>query len=944
MAQVNAPKCALSSKMRCVHEHCAIRSVILIPVALLIACGVPGRAAAQSACSTSGSIVVLSGAGQSCTIPTATLTGTVSIPGNPTVAASSSAAITTNTNNVTVSPNNGGTIGGLAQTMGTITFGSGSIIQGNFATGASAQTGGQIIFLPGSVINPPFGGGETALLADGVGSQITATGLSVSMNAAGGDVAAKASGGGSIVLNSGTTINFPPGGGGGIGLLATGTGSQIVATGVGEMMVDVGGGDTGVSADEGGKVTLTDSTVSLVGAGSGETGLKATNSGSIVTSGGSVSVVNGAGGLLQNGGTITMDGTNVTASGNGGNGFVFNSGATSNTLQYSDGTIKASGASFLVQGGATANVNLTDTTATMNDGILLQTSGTTTFNTQGSTLEGVILTPAGTSTVNLTQQTVWTMTGNSNATNVTNNSGEIIYTAPTSDPTQLSSYKTLTVINYTGVSGNITLNTFLGSDSSPSDRLVINGGTATGSTGLRILNTTGPGAYTIANGILVVDATNGTTAEDAFTLAGEVRAGFHDYRLYRSGFNGSSPDDWFLRSSFNGENGNGNGNGGGNGGNGDAGNGPVTPPDELPPEPAPDNGAPPPGVWPIIGPEIATYGVVQPIARQMGLTTLGSLHERVGDAAADATCLDTTRDNGAITKAPPVPYSDCQHAVWGRMFGQQIDNHYQAFADPRASGQVAGIQTGIDLWNGSLIPGHTDVAGVYFAYGNGNVSVDGLVTNAAATAYVLQHTGALNLNAYSIGGYWTHYGPGGWYTDAVLQGSFYQGNATTQFANLPTNGTGFISSLETGYPFHLPVLGLGFVLEPEAQIVYQMVSFDDANDGLGPVALGTTSGASGRLGLRGKWTINDAAGRMWQPYVLANVWRDWGAEANTMFGPDAVLLAEQATRLEFAGGLSAKILPGLSLYAQAGYQIAVSGTDGGRRDGVKGDFGVHYAW
>ena len=77
MAQVNAPKCALSSKMRCVHEHCAIRSVILIPVALLIACGVPGRAAAQSACSTSGSIVVLSGAGQSCTIPTATLTGTV---------------------------------------------------------------------------------------------------------------------------------------------------------------------------------------------------------------------------------------------------------------------------------------------------------------------------------------------------------------------------------------------------------------------------------------------------------------------------------------------------------------------------------------------------------------------------------------------------------------------------------------------------------------------------------------------------------------------------------------------------------------------------------------------------------------------------------------------------------------------------------------------------
>ena len=41
----------------------------------------------------------------------------------------------------------------------------------------------------------------------------------------------------------------------------------------------------------------------------------------------------------------------------------------------------------------------------------------------------------------------------------------------------------------------------------------------------------------------------------------------------------------------------------------------------------------PPGVFPIIGPEIATYGVVQPIARQLGMTTLGTLHERVGDTS-----------------------------------------------------------------------------------------------------------------------------------------------------------------------------------------------------------------------------------------------------------------------------------------------------------------------
>jgi outer membrane autotransporter protein len=489
--------------------------------------------------------------------------------------------------------------------------------------------------------------------------------------------------------------------------------------------------------------------------------------------------------------------------------------------------------------------------------------------------------------------------------------------------------------------GQLLLDTVLneGGANSRSDVLVVDGTSlgVGGATKMSILNAGGAGALTVGDGILVVQVLDpNRSAPGVFALAGEVRGGAFDYDLFHGGVSGSNPSDWFLRSTF------------------IVGPPIVVPPEPpiLPPEPPPQPA--PPGVNSIIGPEIATYGVVQPIARQMGLTTLGTYHERVGDAAADAACLSAPPDDGLITKAPPndglitkappVPYENCWQAVWGRVFGQQIDNHYEAFADPRANGQVAGIQAGADLWRGSLIPGHSDVAGIYFAYGNGNVSVDGLVTNPAATAYILEHTGSVNLNAYSVGGYWTHRGPTGWYIDAVLQGSFYSGNAATQFANLPTNGTGFTSSLEVGYPIPLPVLGPGFVLEPEGQIIWQRVSFDQDNDGLGPVGLGTTSGASGRLGLRSKWTINDSAGRVWQPYVLANVWRDWGADATTMFGSDPVPLLEKATRLEFAGGLSAKILPGLSLYAQAGYQFAVSGTDGGTRDGVRGDLGVHYTW
>ena len=78
----------------------------------------------------------------------------------------------------------------------------------------------------------------------------------------------------------------------------------------------------------------------------------------------------------------------------------------------------------------------------------------------------------------------------------------------------------LTTTSYTGAGGTIALNTFLGGDGSPSDRLVVNGGSATGNSVLRITNAGGPGAETVANGIPVVQAINGgSTAAGAFQLA-----------------------------------------------------------------------------------------------------------------------------------------------------------------------------------------------------------------------------------------------------------------------------------------------------------------------------------------------------------------------------------------------------------------------------------------
>ena len=140
-------------------------------------------------------------------------------------------------------------------------------------------------------------------------------------------------------------------------------------------------------------------------------------------------------------------------------------------------------------------------------------------------------------------------------------------------------------------------------------------------------------------------------------------------------------------------------------------------------------------------------------------------------------------------------------------------------------------------------------------------------------------------------------------------------------------------------------MGPNFILEPQAQFIWQQTDFDQKNDGIGTIGLGSTSGTTGRLGVRGQWTILDDSGGVWQPYGRFNAWHDWGGAADTQYSGAGVSvpLLEHATRLEFAGGLTYKLNTNLSFYAQTGYEFAISPKDA-RRDGVRGDIGLRYTW
>ena len=299
--------------------------------------------------------------------------------------------------------------------------------------------------------------------------------------------------------------------------------------------------------------------------------------------------------------------------------------------------------------------------------------------------------------------------------------------------------------NYRGDGGGLYLRTVLGADKSTSDRLVIDGGTATGTTGIGVLNAGGSGAATLADGILVVQALNGgRTAPGAFSLFAPVAAGAYEYFLFKGGVSAGTAENWYLRSTLV------------TGptpaqrwrqrdtATADASSGPTAAdhpgtaaaarrrhrsgPDRgrdraattatgtraggatqrssragrasgrrcaagtgAPPTPGarPAEGA----VVPLYRVETATYAVVPPLLRETSLASLGTFHERQGEQRL-------LYNQGAFRTA------------WGRLVGQSSEIHWKGDAQPGFDGDVMGLQAGLDVW-AAASDNHRNQIGVF---------------------------------------------------------------------------------------------------------------------------------------------------------------------------------------------------------------------------------------
>lgn len=577
--------------------------------------------------------------------------------------------------------------------------------------------------------------------------------------------------------------------------------------------------------------------------------------------------VAGHGIVVSEGAMATATNTDVLAQGTGAAGLLLLGDTTTQTASFTGGTIVSSVGPAIQVAGGSGMFTLSDATVqgpnwlhvgnstpfasvpgrsvnldTHDDlgnpftigvvgspALLPDAPGVANVTATNSNLTGAAITDAG-STSNVTLvNTIWHLTGNSNLTNLVNDPSLIDFSPPVGDPTLLSSYKTLTTANYVGEGGQIALNTYLGADASPSDRLVINGGTAKGTTGLIIRNTTGPGALTVADGILVVDTINGATSEPtAFTLVGNyvtpqgvqaVVEGAYAYTLNYGGVGANAANNnWYLRSEV---------------------------------EPAPPGPTPPPD--PLYQAGVPLYEIYP--QNLLALSGVPTMQQRVGNRywqqptpVDEIFCKDPAQNfKCRVTREQANYYADGSRAVvegngvWTRLDG----SHYRI--DPAET--TSGSNADTDLWR--LQAGFDGL--LYEADGVGKL-IGGVTVHygqASSDVTSIFGRGSIETDGYGFGGTLTWLSQNGFYVDGQASLTWFNSDLSSHTAKRGladgNDGFGYAFSMEAGKKIEV---GGNWTITPQAQLVYANVNFDDFTDPFeARVSLDRGESLRGRLGV-----------------------------------------------------------------------------------------------
>ncbi|MEJ8811679.1 autotransporter outer membrane beta-barrel domain-containing protein [Variovorax ureilyticus] len=456
---------------------------------------------------------------------------------------------------------------------------------------------------------------------------------------------------------------------------------------------------------------------------------------------------------------------------------------------------------------------------------------------------------------------------------------------------------TLTVTGpWIGNGGTLRVGTALGTDGSATDRLVLRGATAvaSGTTGVLVTNLGGLGGQTTGKGIEIISTENGGGIQSgAFALAAPVAAGAFQYRLDTTGTAA------YLSNTIT-----------------------VVPPAAPTTSTAQAASLPTAAaaVVPLYRAEVPLFAALPAQLRQADTAMLGNMHQRIGDTDVVA--------GGAA------PSAAGQRRAWGRVISTDMDIRQEGTVSPSSDGRLNGFQAGTDLWADGRWR-----AGVYAGQLDGNVDVTGFARGVSNLA-----VGYNDLRSQYLGIYGTYMSEGGFYADAVLQGSRHRYTVNPVSAlSVDGKGSGFLASLEVGQAF---ALAPGWTIEPQLQVAHRQQSLDDTLISGALVQNDSENGWLLRAGVRVRGEIATGAGLL-QPYARVNIYHAGsGTDVARFVGPAAftdISSRTGYTTTEVAVGATLQLSAATSVYGELG-QLFDSGGDQRLKSGVQGSVGLRVNW
>lgn len=341
---------------------------------------------------------------------------------------------------------------------------------------------------------------------------------------------------------------------------------------------------------------------------------------------------------------------------------------------------------------------------------------------------------------------------------------------------------------------------------------------------------------------------------------------------------------------------------------------------------------PPPPSEPKIAAEAVAYASLPAVSKEMARSD--TLHERLGELRNNQGWVGTGSSNLKTNLGTKwhntIGFNESRANAWIK--GNINHFGYDKDAGFDVSGTFGGVEIGIDKKFDlpAASPQWSVFTGVFGGYKTGDFSTSG-----EGDKYSSNLGADIDVDMWELGAYATFFNTAGTYIDIVGKYMDFDTSIDADPTSSSTDGYGLSASVEVGHSFDLRK---AWIIEPQAQLEYAYIKWDDLFTGVNNVEFDTYNFLTGRVGVRVEKTILTSAGEV-KPWGYIGVVHEFSDTPQITYAGLELDGPELDTSGEIKLGITADVYRSVQLYSDVAYT-----TDFSDYDAVRGNLGVRVEW